>query len=396
MYRILRDNKERGPLNLEQLLELRLQPFDLVWVEGKSAGWRYPSEIDALKVHVEPSIQPVRDNDTTVISAASQHPASQNTRSISPVSPLASAPASFSTESENEEELTADKLEKRATEIYQRVQAYAEQQEKSQKDTQIKYARSLEDLKQEYADWLHKKNEKKHFRLVSIRKPGLIAATIACMMVVAASLFFIHHDQQQQQAGLKPGQHYISDAVSGPAVHPPSQEIIVVPPKTSISEVTKSTLKKELSVDDFIDSVRRVLAKENRSERKKLVKPDHSDLESGEVITKVPNATEPVVPTDKKETPPLQKVNMNAKYQQDANRKSISSLEVTIQNNSVELLKTVTVDIFYYKKGERLFDKETLYFNNIQPGNSLTLSRPGNRKAVTARFQLGQINSAEN
>src|SRR3954464_12469912 len=52
VYRILRDNKEKGPFNLEELLQLSLKPFDLVWVEGRSAGWRYPSEIDSLKAFV--------------------------------------------------------------------------------------------------------------------------------------------------------------------------------------------------------------------------------------------------------------------------------------------------------------------------------------------------------
>ena len=66
-------------------------------------------------------------------------------------------------------------------------------------------------------------------------------------------------------------------------------------------------------------------------------------------------------------------------------------LEVTIQNKSMQLLKKVTVDVFYYKKGDKLFDKETLYFNNIQPGNSFTLSTQGNRKALAAKFQLGQV-----
>ena len=33
-----------------------LKPFDLIWVEGKSFSWSYPSEVDELK-----SIAPVMD-----------------------------------------------------------------------------------------------------------------------------------------------------------------------------------------------------------------------------------------------------------------------------------------------------------------------------------------------
>jgi hypothetical protein len=48
-YLLLRNNKQQGPLSLQHLIQLGLKPYDLVWVEGKSAAWRYPSEIPELK-----------------------------------------------------------------------------------------------------------------------------------------------------------------------------------------------------------------------------------------------------------------------------------------------------------------------------------------------------------
>ena len=48
-YLLLRDNKESGPFSMNDLVHLGLKPYDLVWVEGKSAAWRYPSEVDELK-----------------------------------------------------------------------------------------------------------------------------------------------------------------------------------------------------------------------------------------------------------------------------------------------------------------------------------------------------------
>jgi hypothetical protein len=50
-YLLLRNNKESGPYTLEALIQLGLKPYDLVWVEGKSAAWRYPSEVDGLKFY---------------------------------------------------------------------------------------------------------------------------------------------------------------------------------------------------------------------------------------------------------------------------------------------------------------------------------------------------------
>jgi hypothetical protein len=48
-YRLLRSNKESGPYTMNDLVALGLKPYDLVWVDGRSAAWRYPSEITELK-----------------------------------------------------------------------------------------------------------------------------------------------------------------------------------------------------------------------------------------------------------------------------------------------------------------------------------------------------------
>src|SRR5882724_9676393 len=50
-YLLLRNNKESGPYSLEALIQLGLKPYDLVWIEGRSAAWRYPSEVDDLKYY---------------------------------------------------------------------------------------------------------------------------------------------------------------------------------------------------------------------------------------------------------------------------------------------------------------------------------------------------------
>lgn len=48
-YLLLRDNKQSGPYSTEELLTKGLKAYDLVWLEGKSAAWRYPSELPELK-----------------------------------------------------------------------------------------------------------------------------------------------------------------------------------------------------------------------------------------------------------------------------------------------------------------------------------------------------------
>ena len=38
VYLLLRNNRQTGPYSLDELLKLNLKPFDLVWVDGRSAA----------------------------------------------------------------------------------------------------------------------------------------------------------------------------------------------------------------------------------------------------------------------------------------------------------------------------------------------------------------------
>lgn len=49
-YLLLRDNHQSGPFSFEQLKKDGILPTDLVWVQGRSEGWAYASEIEELKL----------------------------------------------------------------------------------------------------------------------------------------------------------------------------------------------------------------------------------------------------------------------------------------------------------------------------------------------------------
>lgn len=53
-YRLLRNNREAGPYSLDDLIALPLKAYDLIWVDGKSAAWKYPSEYEELKAYAPP------------------------------------------------------------------------------------------------------------------------------------------------------------------------------------------------------------------------------------------------------------------------------------------------------------------------------------------------------
>jgi len=410
-YRLLRDNKETGPYSQEELLQLSLKAFDLVWVEGQSAGWRYPSEIEILKPYMEttaqetnaPAIQQaetprleagVRDISDVFVSNLNSEPATEHER----VRAIESAPPVFSFEEpgavkEEEEEVTAEKLEKKANEIYLRVQDYTKQKEQGLEGIETKHARSLDDLKQEYADWLHHSKQKKTSRISKKH----IAVGAATVLVGAAVYFFVGSSGTTQEIPVH-HTYYLSNAVEKPGDYKKQKSN-----RTELRSTSTATAKagapaaKELSIDEFLDSVKRELAKQDErlamASAKSTYKKPHAVKTTGLITTPTTQSTtgvENIQPVKTQSIADL--VALDAKYLVEPRRQNISSLEITIRNNSKELLKTVAVDVFYYKNGQRLFDKETFYINNVQPGNSFTLSTPGNKKAVSAKFQLGKIN----
>ena len=61
-YLLLRNNKETGPFTIEEIKGMSLKPYDLLWVVGKSAAWRYPGEINELKSFAPPVPEQIVDS----------------------------------------------------------------------------------------------------------------------------------------------------------------------------------------------------------------------------------------------------------------------------------------------------------------------------------------------
>jgi hypothetical protein len=370
MYRILRNNKEQGPYSLDELVQLSLRPYDLIWVEGKSASWRYPTEIEELKPYI-----PGLVSETTSPQTLPQ----TSLQVVVPIDKTLAEPII----AHEEEELNAAMLEQKANAIYQRIQAYNAKSEQEAKDVQTKYARSLEDLKQDYAEWLHGKKNRR--REVSSNK-----GWVAFGAVSAAFIIFVLAGKNKDMVW--PVYRQKDIAANKPLPSEPRQG--KQSPATIVTENATSQQLSEgqkVTVEAFIDSMRNVLRKKDLVSNvpKKVEKPSKKNTNNQIAVHPVQSITLPV--EKKVNFPVIKAADLDARYIPGENSSRIKEVHVTVHNTGTVPLKQVTVLVFYYKKGERLLDKETLYFSNIRPGNSYTVSKPGNRKAVFARFELGEL-----
>jgi hypothetical protein len=376
VFRLLRNNKETGPYSLDELLQQSLRPYDLVWVEGKGAGWRYPSELDILKPYLQENIADISGSINTSV-VEKQIPST-----LDAVSKPAQISVIESDTLTEEEELTAEALDKKANEIYLRVQAYSSQKEKQANYPQTKHARSLDELKQEYADWLHKKNHKNRYG----KKLHYILPAVAIVLVGFIGFVVINKNNSTEVVPVKHN-YYLSHAVEKPGDYTKQKNT-----RSSISTTSQSFAKapvqKQSTVEEFLDSVKRELAKQDaRLQNASIANYNKAVRKKDPFVSN--EQVKSIQQNNGVEIASLIKVAGN--YKQDRFNK-ISSLEITINNTSTEFLNKVAVNIFYYKQNDRLFDKETVYFTNIQPGGSFTLNTSGNRKASSARFELGKIN----
>lgn len=51
-YLLLRNNMESGPFTFDEVTAQALKPTDLIWIEGQSVAWQYPTEIEILQPFV--------------------------------------------------------------------------------------------------------------------------------------------------------------------------------------------------------------------------------------------------------------------------------------------------------------------------------------------------------
>ena len=405
IYLLLRNNKQTGPHSLEELVQQTLKPFDLVWVQGKSAGWQYPAEIDVLKSYVGEPIESSIKKDGATGDVA--HPLPDKNVERKQVNKLghlkkifvsmpAGKPILASIEATTEkQESFADRAEK----MRQKAMAFADGTlVKEEPEVDTKYARSLEDIKEEYSNWMHQQKKRKPLVL---KKGWLIVAAVVLVAICLGALGVNWLNSPKIAAS----QPLVRNTIATPAKTPEDQEVKNSPGnKKEKNRQSKFVSKKEISQPG--NSISRNLPARKITETEKEQGPDIEEKPATETVlgqiektttersqetTGLPAKTEVFAKeSHNKEESLSQLINIHAKYLPG---NGVGGLEIAVKNNSSETLKLVAIDVFYYDLNKKLTDKKTLYFNDLRPGHLLIQQAPENRKAVNATYQLGLVSS---
>lgn len=441
-YLLLRSNKQSGPYSLQQLVSSGLKPYDLVWVEGKSAAWRYPSEVDGLKEYapateeqpydrfykkqeekpqekqIVKQVQPPQETYVPPKEEAYTLPVENKTVTTSkkvfvampenhapkkqsqPV--YAKAPAIIE---EKPVVIEEKKIESKPVYIRQEVLAkepVVPKQERIINTAPVsineeptlneKYSESLDDIKRRYTETYL--SRKKRSRWTSTHTSVLQVvggAVVFCFLVVVAYKNFAGEDQPQSKTTMiQPDKRAINTVT-------PSNTSIVIPPvvpEANISSTKKTQTKKEdidipneSLVTNSILQKNDEMIKENEtaSVDKKAVMAKATEENPEEVVIR----------------PKTRPVNLNRLVNVRANNYKqrafggVMNLELTVNNDSKFELDKVIVELEYLKPSEQPIKTEKIVFSSIEANGSKTLKIPDYLRGVKVTYRVMEIESSQ-
>jgi hypothetical protein len=428
VYLLLRNNQQMGPYTFEELLALHLKPFDLVWIEGKSHGWRYPNEVEALKPYVASSPGSQKPAERSV--SPQEKPGSSSiprTPGTSSKNIFVSMP--FTSARQNVENENTDPIEQKAEELRKRAEAYAP----SQESVKTNYARDLQHAEEEYTQWVYQSKTKKKTLLnkntfaisgigilifltgwwvtnrLTESSPVLLPAVVQQEEKLPAS---ISEPQADVQTGSEPVQKPL--VVTGSAEMTkkeenkklPQENIIATQNKKQTASTTKTTLEENIPAGDAGQKVTSTptTPEEERTtvsapvEKKKTLKEKINELFKNKKTDEAGVQSEPGTTqstsgersathrNEEKEmatsiTDVSDQVEIKTNKIADSWMMGVKNLKLTLVNRSNLTVSSAKVDILYYSEQNNLLEKKTISFANIAPGKSQTVAAPDQRLA---------------
>jgi len=417
VYLLLRNNQQTGPYSLEEIIQFDLKPFDLIWIEGRSAGWYYPQEIQALQPHLSflkqpttpPVINPIRSfekpkAETEPKKVFVSMPSNTGTEkpvpkpSFSPPNDLPKTPEPAFVKKEPEELTTA-------------------------------YSKSLQEVETDYMNWVYKKK--------TSRKSPVYAkgALVACLIAGVAFA----------------GWMIVKPSKENPVKTPAEQTAFLSSqnelPADNATEGAPSSEAGKLVTNKKLKQNRGTIAAENqtKSDKQKVQgrtkeavavvnKPVENDDEFVPEIKEENNPvieeknSEPVTteaPKEKKKLrdkiadlfrkkPEEKKEEAKPAEEENGERRSvrreagsnlaqlvtvkfavpndwmmgIKGAKATLTNRSSEIIVKAVVEVIYYNDDNDVLDKKTVSFANIKSKQAQTISIPDHQTATRLEYNV--------
>lgn len=422
-YRLLRNNQESGPFSLNQLLENGLKPYDLIWVEGKSAGWRYSSEIDELKEHA-PVVeeQPFERFYKKPGSEKHKHELKESEKPVSDkeVNPGASEQQKSPIE-RNKQEPGIIQPEKAASHIYislpgkkgksihhtipkEKTVPVSSSKKEIEKTENINV--SIEKKGYANPEIARKAIESKYGKKITgLQFPALAkyASAAVYILILGGLIYFaVRPDKQFENSNPES----LSDINrlntnfplenNSPADLSEDNTANNGEQGYAVSDENLKALPEEVyKKKDPLKKTAAAVTEENTG-----VKPD--EVIPPAISTNDENGTRNrMVRGDKNATEPENVKGLREMISVKANdykRKAlggIKNLELTVRNSSPYILNTVTVELNYLKPSEQTLMSDTIHFRSVAPNGSMTIKIPDQARGIKVDYRIIEVESTQ-
>jgi hypothetical protein len=438
MYLLLRDNKQSGPYSLDDLKAKGLKAYDLVWVDGRSAAWRYPSEVEELSAFA-PAVEE-QPFDRFFKKPASARTAAQSGSSTLPVGSSAFPAGSSSTLPAGESLYNASP---RKRNIYVTMPGAAtpvvitretareplrepawEPVKEPAREPLREPARMTEmvDLPTASAggsavERMPRESRLRNGKAVAIVKP--VAIGFGILLLLAAGIFIgllINKDAPVRQK---------LAAVTEPSnnIHPTAQQLPPPPvvvkradpsaaPSTPVgTESTVAATEPTGNKPPKITAPKQKAAAGPKSQAKyqaALPVTMTTDSSAGGIAIVHREAVHRAAPADPVDNQAALDKDKDAVKQSLANQVSIgankyevgtfggiSDLQVTVTNRSAYPLDLVVVEVQYIQANKKTYKTENLYFHSIGAGGALMQEAPKSSRGIRVQYKITMINSKE-
>lgn len=430
-YLLLRDNKQNGPYTFEEIKAKGLKAYDLVWVEGKSAAWRYPGEVEELKPFSPAVVEqpfdrffkrPLQENkipepikhqqvsEKEVINNPSYQQASLQVGKRNIYVTLPSAKSNNTRESFVEKEPV--KKEPSVTVIPetnsreyirpvvpQAAAVFAEQEIFAQPTQQKTTTRNI--------------NEKiiaaKNFALPDGFKNIFVLAIVVIALISGGIFIGLSINKNSSLQVAKNGAFATEQ-------QPVTNSANAVPVSTPVTEQKQN----ETAIDDTKNNQPTDLPvtkkQESIIEKKKPITPKEKTQSvqntqtAGNSANDSTKNTSLIIPvthreathrtdatTDKDATKNtlINQVLLSANKYNVGTFGGISDLQITVSNRSIHQLDLVIVEVEYLQANKKVFKTENIYFHNINAGEAMMLEAPKSPRGVKVQSKITVINSKE-
>jgi len=449
-YLLLRSNKQSGPYSLQQLVSVGLKPYDLVWVEGKSAAWRYPSEVDGLKAYSpateeqpydrfykRPEEKQEQKPQEKIVSQPIQQPEETYSmpienktvstgkkvfvsmpenhvvkRAVQPA--VVKAPVIVEEKPKiieerkveskpiliKEEPVIKEKpvLPKQEIVLPKQVPVFKEQTVSVKEEPTLneKYSESLDDIKKRYTEtYLNRKKRSKwtstHTSLVQV----FGGAIFFCLLVVFAYKNFSGEETSQKTAVVKPDKRAINTSTvsNTPVTIPPA----ATETKEQQSKKKAQTQKETLNPPDESLAINNTTQKNDEPIKENEFTPVENKTAEKKAV--MPKSTDEQKSEEVK--PKTRPVNIHRLVSVKANNYKqrafggVLNLELTVDNESKFELDKVIVELQYLKPSEQPLKTERIVFSSIGPNDSKTIKVPDYLRGVKVSYRVLDIESSQ-